>query len=74
MAQKWADQCLWQHGGRTGDANTSGFNRVGQNLAFGTWMDAIKATNLWHSEEDDYNYESATCRPGKVCGHYTQVG
>ena len=27
----------------------------------------------WGSEKADYDYNTNTCAPGKVCGHYTQV-
>lgn len=27
----------------------------------------------WGDERKDYDYQSNTCRPGKQCGHYTQV-
>ncbi len=27
----------------------------------------------WAEEVKDYDYESNTCRKGKVCGHYTQI-
>ncbi|MGB1311972.1 MAG: CAP domain-containing protein, partial [Leucothrix sp.] len=32
--------------------------------------DAVKA---WADEEQDYNYANNSCKPGKQCGHYTQV-
>ena len=27
----------------------------------------------WVSESTDYDLASNTCKPGKICGHYTQV-
>ena len=27
----------------------------------------------WYSEVKDYDEGSHSCKPGKVCGHYTQV-
>ena len=32
--------------------------------------DAVKA---WADEEQDYNYANNSCKPGKQCGHYTQI-
>ena len=28
----------------------------------------------WWKEKDDFNLAKNSCVPGKVCGHYTQVG
>ncbi len=27
----------------------------------------------WASEVDDYDYDGNSCRPGRMCGHYTQI-
>ncbi|KAK4849585.1 hypothetical protein QYF36_026341 [Acer negundo] len=32
-----------------------------------------QAVQMWVNEKSDYDYNSNTCAPGKVCGHYTQV-
>ncbi|PKI32657.1 hypothetical protein CRG98_046967 [Punica granatum] len=46
----------------------------GENLAWGSWdMSGIEAVKLWVDEKPFYNYNSNTCAPGKMCGHYTQV-
>jgi pathogenesis-related protein 1 len=47
----------------------------GENLFWGygkpfTPTDAVRS---WEDESKDYNYESNSCAPGKVCGHYTQL-
>ena len=85
MAQRWADQCIYAHGGHKGTENTSGFPSAGQNLAVGygriEYRDGVVATNGWHAEEADYTYNAPCesgkfcgyCQPGKPCGHYTQV-
>ena len=85
MAQRWADQCIYEHGGFRGTENTSGFPSAGQNLAVGygsiDYRDGVVATNGWHAEEADYTYDAPCesgkvcgyCQPGKPCGHYTQV-
>lgn len=47
----------------------------GENLFWGygkryTPTDAVRS---WEDERKDYHYESNSCTPGKVCGHYTQL-
>ena len=77
MAQKWADECVWKHGGTKDPYNTSKFNYVGQNRALSSYPEwsttGVPAVNNWHSEVDDYDFNSNSCPGGKVCGHYTQV-
>ncbi|WP_375755899.1 CAP domain-containing protein [Corallococcus exercitus] len=68
VAQKWADQCIYDHNAGRGNA--------GENIAAATpghW-DAKGAVQDWVSEAADYDYASNTCRAGAgKCGHYTQV-
>ncbi|KAK1558407.1 hypothetical protein Q3G72_001967 [Acer saccharum] len=46
----------------------------GENLAGSSGdLSDTRAVQLWVSEKADYNYNSNSCAPGKVCGHYTQV-
>ncbi|KAJ0797552.1 putative CAP domain-containing protein [Helianthus annuus] len=46
----------------------------GENIATGAGaMTILDAINMWVSEKADYNYETDSCAPGKVCGHYTQI-
>ncbi|KAH9611938.1 hypothetical protein KSS87_022476 [Heliosperma pusillum] len=47
----------------------------GENLAWGSSpsMTGTAAVQLWVNEKSNYNYNTNTCAPGKVCGHYTQV-
>ncbi|XP_071958239.1 GLIPR1-like protein 1 [Antedon mediterranea] len=79
LAQQWADRCVWEHGNVVNDLYPE--DALGQNLfvtseslennrptTFGT--DAITS---WHSEVQDYHYNSNTCTEGETCGHYTQV-
>ena len=77
MSQRWADTCVYEHGGLEGPGYTSSFKNVGQNLAYSTdpitGKDGIDATDRWHSEEDFYTLETNYCLPGEMCGHYTQV-
>ena len=62
-AQQLADSCKFEH------------NRAGQNLYEGSdSADLVKqAIDAWHNEHKDYNYDSNTCGPNAICGHYTQV-
>ncbi|KAK3420326.1 hypothetical protein EUGRSUZ_G01132 [Eucalyptus grandis] len=46
----------------------------GENLAWASPdLTSTSAVNLWIGEKPDYNYNSNSCMPGKLCGHYTQV-
>ncbi|CAH2076985.1 unnamed protein product [Thlaspi arvense] len=48
--------------------------RYGENLAGSTVdLSGAAAVTMWVNERSDYDYDSNTCRSGKVCGHYTQV-
>nr|Q41359.1 RecName: Full=Pathogenesis-related protein PR-1 type; Flags: Precursor [Sambucus nigra]CAA87071.1 pathogenesis-related protein, PR-1 type [Sambucus nigra] len=62
---------------RAGDCRLvhSGDPRYGENLAFGSGFELTgrNAVDMWVAERNDYNPNTNTCAPGKVCGHYTQV-
>ncbi|KAF7847938.1 hypothetical protein BT93_L2431 [Corymbia citriodora subsp. variegata] len=46
----------------------------GENLAWASPdLTGTRAVNMWVGEKPYYNYNSNSCAPGKVCGHYTQV-
>nr|QYF06689.1 pathogenesis-related protein 1c [Allium sativum] len=47
----------------------------GENIFWGssTGFTGVDAVNSWASEKQYYHYDSNTCDPGQVCGHYTQV-
>ncbi|XP_050370946.1 pathogenesis-related protein 1-like [Argentina anserina] len=46
----------------------------GENLAKSRGdLSGTAAVKLWVGEKTSYSYNSNTCAPGKVCGHYTQV-
>lgn len=82
-AQKWANelkhtnQCQMRHSKSDGS--------YGENIFWASalqWSDgrrevmkvsAAKPVDSWGSESSDYNYTANTCKPGKVCGHYTQL-
>ena len=47
---------------------------LGENLMWATYyMDAESVVNGWASEEAFYDYDSNSCQPGEMCGHYTQI-
>ena len=81
-AAKWADHlandrgCAMQHTTAGGE---------GENLYWASpvkWSDGRRnvqsvtpehVVKSWASEKADYDYKSNSCRPGKACGHYTQI-
>ncbi|XWS40348.1 hypothetical protein CRYUN_Cryun18bG0133300 [Craigia yunnanensis] len=67
-AQNYANQ-------RSGDCNLVHSNGpYGENLAWSSGdLSGTDAVTMWVNEKADYNYDSNSCGPGKVCGHYTQV-
>jgi uncharacterized protein YkwD len=67
VAQRWADQCTYEHNEDRGNA--------GENIAAATpgYLDAKAVVKDWVSEVASYDYSKNTCASGKVCGHYTQV-
>jgi len=67
VAAAWAEKCVFEH--------NPGRGRMGENLSAATMnMWTTREVVLdWASEEEDYDYASNTCAPGKVCGHYTQL-
>ena len=50
-------------------------NKYGENLFMGTsgYYDAKYVVDAWGNEKADYNYNKNKCKPGKMCGHYTQI-
>ncbi|XP_078340482.1 uncharacterized protein LOC144627388 [Crassostrea virginica] len=64
QAQAHADSCVMQHSGL-----------ASENMFFssGTTIDLSAAIYAWEKEKLDYDYDTDTCKEGKVCGHYTQV-
>lgn len=47
----------------------------GENLWMGTtgYYTVADVVESWCSEIEDYDYDKNKCKPGKMCGHYTQV-
>ena len=47
---------------------------LGENLMWATYyMDAEDVVDGWASEEAFYDYDTNSCQPGEMCGHYTQI-
>jgi pathogenesis-related protein 1 len=82
-AQAWADSLKQRHQCRPQHSATKG--KYGENLYWASalmWSDGRRevqhvtpqaVVDSWGKEKADYNYASNSCKPGKVCGHYTQV-
>lgn len=71
LAADWAKKlkqknCGWEH---------RPDNKFGENLFKGTTgaFDAAYVVDAWAGEKADYNYNRNKCKPGKMCGHYTQI-
>ncbi|XP_012072762.2 LOW QUALITY PROTEIN: pathogenesis-related protein 1 [Jatropha curcas] len=60
---------------RAGDCNLvhSG-GPYGENLAWSSAeLSGTDAVKMWVDEKAYYDYDSNSCSPGQMCGHYTQV-
>lgn len=82
-AQAWADNlkqtnhCQMRHSKPEG--------QYGENLFWSSammWSDGRRelmsvpvdeVVDSWGNERRDYNYAKNSCKPGKMCGHYTQL-
>ena len=78
IAQEFADRCIFDHSDREErNSKSPSFTQVGENIYIGAglpvnYTDII--ARLWGFDEAmDYNYQSNSCTPGRMCGHYTQV-
>ena len=71
LAADWAKQLKRKKCGFEHRPN----NKYGENLFMGTtgYYDAEDVVDSWAHEKADYNYEKNKCKPGKMCGHYTQI-
>lgn len=82
-AQAWADQLMHNRQCRMQHSDTAG--RYGENLFWSSavrWSDGrrepspvtpAQVVESWGSEKRDYSYETNSCKPGRICGHYTQL-
>ncbi len=70
-AQEWADNPEAQGGPIELQHRSGGTSGAGENMAGGSSV--TEMVDRWGSEGENYDYATNSCRPGKVCGHYTQV-
>ena len=74
-----SSKCYFGHSDRSA-RKTSKFKYIGENIYAATFandlansraiMDTVES---WYEEIKDYSYNSDSCNPNAVCGHYTQV-
>ncbi|XP_077017756.1 peptidase inhibitor 16-like isoform X2 [Tamandua tetradactyla] len=67
FAEAYARHCQWAHNPNRGWRGENLFAMTGSSI------DLPLGVSEWHSEHNVYNFTANTCKPGKVCGHYTQV-
>jgi len=77
LAQEIADRCKFTHT-NTGRSNKFGYWYIGENIYLASrWFPSAEipqdVTDLWWGEKEFYNYNTKACRPGEMCGHYTQM-
>jgi pathogenesis-related protein 1 len=82
-AQAWANELKQSNQCRMRHSSPDG--QYGENLYWASalsWSDgrrelqkvlASKPVDDWGSEKADYNHANNSCKPGKMCGHYTQM-
>lgn len=82
-AQAWADHLRDENHCRMQHSKPDG--KYGENLFWASamnWSDGrrelvkvtpAQAVDSWGGEKRDYHYQTNSCKPGKMCGHYTQV-
>ncbi len=70
ISQQWANQLaqsckMYHHKGNI---------PFGENLFTSTGRTTVAhAVRAWANEKNQYNYQQNRCKPGKQCGHYTQI-
>ena len=78
VAQTFADRCMFAHSDETERNSLSEtFDHVGENIYVGAglalnYTDVI-AKQFGFGEAVFYDYDTNTCAPNQMCGHYTQV-
>lgn len=82
-AQAWADSlkrhnhCQMQHSKSDGNYGENLFWASARQSSEGSnefqKISPEKVVNSWASEKRDFDYGSNRCKPGKKCGHYTQI-
>ena len=78
VAQTYSERCMFEHNPMR-DGQAPSYQNVGENIAlrapFTVWgeNELRQLMDGWHNERNDYVFPTNMCRPGHVCGHYTQV-
>merc|ERR1711936_1125212 len=73
MAQTFADRCEFAHSSNA-DRSNGDFSYIGENIYVNTGsFNAWGVVQSWFDEKSDYDFDTQTCQPNKMCGHYTQV-
>jgi hypothetical protein len=75
LGQTWSQRCRFEHGQPSFSVGDIGHKDLGQNIYAHTdqKFTVEQAVQAWYDEKADYQYNSMSCNPGKVCGHYTAV-
>lgn len=84
LAKQWADTCYWGHWSSNQTKQALGTEyfppprQMGENLSI--WSDPAstslagqQGTQLWLNEEGEFDCNTGQCKPGGVCGHWTQM-
>lgn len=75
VAQEYAERCIFRHNPERSQQAGLLYTYVGENLAITSnpkknYTDLI---NSWFQERQYYDYDTNSCLPGQMCGHYTQI-
>ncbi|KAL5467542.1 hypothetical protein EMCRGX_G031790 [Ephydatia muelleri] len=75
VAQAYAETCVFRHNPERSQQAGQLYAYVGENLAITSnpkknYTDLI---NSWFQEREYYDFETNSCLPGQMCGHYTQI-
>ncbi|KXJ10198.1 Cysteine-rich secretory protein LCCL domain-containing 2 [Exaiptasia diaphana] len=89
LAQMWVNKCIWGHGYISFGSEypndptvATRDEQIGQNLAreYGKTDTPEARVEKWYGESQHYTYSKYDspmspnqCKPGKMCGHYTQL-
>jgi pathogenesis-related protein 1 len=70
FAQDWANTLVARN-----EFKHRANNNYGENLAAaqGKSFSPKSVVEYWGEEVRDYNYNTNSCKPGEMCGHYTQL-
>ncbi|XP_078077224.1 glioma pathogenesis-related protein 1 [Mustelus asterias] len=75
-ARAWSRSCIFKHNPnlqKKGIVHPN-FYPIGENIYISTGsFNAKNAIKRWNQEVVNYEYSTNTCKPNRVCGHYTQI-